>query len=1194
MKKEVFTNTIKNKFSMKIILFTIILFIGMIGHATTITVTNTNDSGVGSLRAASNVVIDGDIIRFDSNLISAGSAAIILTTGDIDFSGKSITIVGLYNNTDTLFISGNNSSRIFSFNGAAKVVLDSLVLINGNGNGAYNSGYGGAVYYENGGDTLHINNSVIRNNNSVNGYGGSVYSSSPSSYVSITNSIISGNTALHDGGGVYSDALSSSITITNSTISGNTASFGGGVYSSAMSSTVFITNSTISGNTANNSYGGGIYSSAQSSSIVTISNSTISGNTASGFAGGVYSNSFSSSSVINIVSSIVALNAGGNFINSQSPIIISGGYNIFSDAPSGAVSTDQTNITSTQLNLQPLAYNGGSTRTMLPGAGSVAINAGNPSDMSNAQNGPVCNTRDVGAAETGLSFSASTISACDSYTSPSGNYTWTQSGTYMDTIPNAAGCDSVITINLTINSIADQSVSIANTALCAGDSTTVTTASSETGVVYSLRDNANNTIVEGPVAGTGSGLSFNTGALSNSMTYNVYAEKQENALDFDGNNTYVDVNGINIAGSSFTIEAWAKRKTSGSYDYILGQGTPGNDNALHFGFRNNDKFTFAFWFDDANTTATYTDTLWHHWAATYDTTSNTQKIYRDGILVASHITNNHFLGSGTLRIGDTPWGGSAFNGSIDEVRVWNTVRTASEINATMNVELTGNESGLISYYNFNQGIAGGYNFSTTTLTDNTNNGNDGTLSGFILTGATSNWIEGAFSSCPKQMSQTVSVTVNHSSGATLFSDNFANNTAWNITSGDLIVSNNIASTEGNSSMTTAFANFSQPLGSGDVLQLTFNSNSVTNFATNGWAGVSLYTGGASGTEQIFIGSPGNHSNWGVDGAALGAVVSLARTSEIAQVNFSYNYDTGDWSLNVSGETVGGTIASGLAFDAIRIGADINNLADIAVSNLNVITNSGTDTQTACDSYTWIDGIAYTSSNNIAMYTLTNATGCDSVVTLNLTINNSTTGTDVVSACNSYTWIDGNTYTSSNNTATYILTNIAGCDSVVTLNLTINSVSDNTTSVSGVVITANNSNATYQWLDCDNGNTAIVGETGQLFTATANGNYAVELFENGCTDTSACVNITSVGIDENTFANNVSIYPNPTKGLFTVQLGDIKQQTTVIVYSIVGQKVVYKIPQTNIVTIDLSNHEDGIYFVKIQNGDIVIIKRVVKQ
>ena len=110
---------------------------------------------------------------------------------------------------------------------------------------------------------------------------------------------------------------------------------------------------------------------------------------------------------------------------------------------------------------------------------------------------------------------------------------------------------------------------------------------------------------------------------------------------------------------------------------------------------------------------------------------------------------------------------------------------------------------------------------------------------------------------------------------------------------------------------------------------------------------------------------------------------------------------------------------------------------VVTLNLTILeSSSGVDVITACDSYTWIDGVTYTESNNTATHTLTNAVGCDSVVTLNLTILESSTGVEVVEACDSYTWIDGVSYTESNNTATWTLTNEAGCDSVVTLNLTI--------------------------------------------------------------------------------------------------------------------------------------------------------------
>ena len=98
-----------------------------------------------------------------------------------------------------------------------------------------------------------------------------------------------------------------------------------------------------------------------------------------------------------------------------------------------------------------------------------------------------------------------------------------------------------------------------------------------------------------------------------------------------------------------------------------------------------------------------------------------------------------------------------------------------------------------------------------------------------------------------------------------------------------------------------------------------------------------------------------------------------------------------------------------------------------------------DSVVICDSYTWIDGNTYNTSNNTATFTSVNSIGCDSVITLDLTIFSSSTATDVVVACDSYTWIDGNTYTSSNNTATYTLMNTTGCDSVITLDLTIPSL-----------------------------------------------------------------------------------------------------------------------------------------------------------
>ncbi|WP_343632685.1 SBBP repeat-containing protein [Fluviicola sp.] len=257
-------------------------------------------------------------------------------------------------------------------------------------------------------------------------------------------------------------------------------------------------------------------------------------------------------------------------------------------------------------------------------------------------------------------------------------------------------------------------------------------------------------------------------------------------------------------------------------------------------------------------------------------------------------------------------------------------------------------------------------------------------------------------------------------------------------------------------------------------------------------------------------------------------------------------------------------------------------------------NTGTDIQNACNSYTWIDGNTYTASNNTATHTLTNAAGCDSVVTLQLTIHHSNTGTDIQNVCNSYTWIDGITYTASNNTATYTLTNAAGCDSVITLNLTIQGVSDTTTVLNGITIHANNDNATYQWLNCDIDYAVISGATNQNFTATANGNYAVQLTENGCTDTSACVEIKTVGIPENDFGNAVTIYPNPTEGKFFVDFGTVREQAEISIMDITGKIIETKsVTQSQIVKLTI-NEPAGFYLVSIRSGEREAVFKVIKE
>ena len=164
----------------------------------------------------------------------------------------------------------------------------------------------------------------------------------------------------------------------------------------------------------------------------------------------------------------------------------------------------------------------------------------------------------------------------------------------------------------------------------------------------------------------------------------------------------------------------------------------------------------------------------------------------------------------------------------------------------------------------------------------------------------------------------------------------------------------------------------------------------------------------------------------------------------------------------------------------------------------------TETIVTCDSLTWRDGNTYTVSNNTAIDTLkSNIAGiCDTIWSLDLTVKYSSSTTDVNVACDSFTWIDGNTYTASNNSATYVLTNAIGCDSIITIDLTINysisitntlTVCDSYTRPGGTV--ANYSNTYYDTIQtvsgCDSMVTTVLTvnySTSSSTSVTACGSY----------------------------------------------------------------------------------------------------------
>jgi hypothetical protein len=263
-------------------------------------------------------------------------------------------------------------------------------------------------------------------------------------------------------------------------------------------------------------------------------------------------------------------------------------------------------------------------------------------------------------------------------------------------------------------------------------------------------------------------------------------------------------------------------------------------------------------------------------------------------------------------------------------------------------------------------------------------------------------------------------------------------------------------------------------------------------------------------------------------------------------------------------------------------------------NLTILNSSvGTDVVSACDSYTWINGVTYTSNNNSATYNVNNIFGCDSILTLNLTILNSSVGTDFVSACDSSVWLDGNTYYTNNNSAAWMLTNSDGCDSLVTLDLTIGDVNTSVT-INSPTLMSEATGSMYQWINCDNNNSIINGETNQSFTAAVNGNYAVIITTGNCSDTSLCYSVLNVGISSVEFDNSISIFPNPTTQELNVQLGQKYSSIEVEISTLLGQVIFnqsYK--SKKYISLNLEGSK-GVYLMTIRSLEKQSTYRVIKQ
>lgn len=189
------------------------------------------------------------------------------------------------------------------------------------------------------------------------------------------------------------------------------------------------------------------------------------------------------------------------------------------------------------------------------------------------------------------------------------------------------------------------------------------------------------------------------------------------------------------------------------------------------------------------------------------------------------------------------------------------------------------------------------------------------------------------------------------------------------------------------------------------------------------------------------------------------------------------------------------------------------------------------------------------------------------------------GIDEVTACNNYTWIDGETYYEDNDEALYLFKNNEGHDTLVALRLSIIQFSTEVIKENDKLKAVQN-DATYRWLDCNDNYRAVPGAVSQEFVPAYSSSFAVEVTYQDCADTSAC-NVISV-LSSKTPESSERLYPNPVSDILYID--HFLEETSYSIVSPAGREVYSGYLETGVNEINLSGLHGGVYFIILKNKD----------
>jgi hypothetical protein len=714
--------------------------------------------------------------------------------------------------------------------------------------------------------------------------------------------------------------------------------------------------------------------------------------------------------------------------------------------------------------------------------------------------------------------STESVTACDTYTWPANGTAYTATGIYTNTTTNAAGCPNVATLNLTINNSTTSSETVttcdtytwpengtAYTSSGVYTNTTTNAAGCPNVATLNLTINNSTTSSESATAcdsytWAANGQTYTSGGTYTNTTTNAAGCPNVATLNLTINNSTTSSETVTTC-DSYTWPANGQTYTSGGTYTNTTTNAAGCPNVATLNLTINNSTTST---ESATACDSYT---WPANGQTYTiggtyTNTSTNAAGCPNVATLNLTINNSTSSTESATACDTytwPENGTAYTASGTYTNTSTNAAgcpNVATLNLTINNSTTSTESATAcdsytwaangqtytsggTYTNTTTNAAGCPNVATLNLTIN----NSTTSTESVIACDTYTWPE---------------------NGTAYTTSGIYTNTTTNAAGCDNVATLNLTinnSTTSSESVTacdtyTWTANGTTYTSSGIYTNTTTNAAGCPNVATLNLTINSSTTSTESVTACDTYTWPENSTTYTASGIYTNTTTNAVGCPNVATLNLTINNsttssesvtacDTYTWAANGQTYTIGGTYTN-----STTNAAGCPNVATLNLTINNSTTSS--ETVTACDTYTWpANGTAYTASGTYTN-TTTNAAGCPNVATLNLTINNSTTSSESVTACDTYTWTENGTAYTASGIYTNTTINAAGCDNVATLNLTINNSTTSTESVTA----------------CD------------TYTWPANGTTYTEggVYTNTTTNAAGCPNVATINL---TFNNSTT-------------------------------------------------------------------------